>query len=495
MPEIANFMEQVWESLRVVDLFDIALVATVLYIAFVWIRRRVSRAVVLGLGVVILAYAAAQLFDLYLTTMVFRVGVTFLLFGLILVFQDDIRRLFERLRAFRFGRREQSTTETWTYLDEIVDAVEQMSDQTIGALIVIKRNESIAMHTSGGVELDGEISRPLLMSIFDPYTDGHDGAVIIDDARIESFGVHLPLTTDDTQLGAGGTRHAAALGLAERSDALILVVSEETGTISLGREGRLEPVESRADLNAKLAEEFDLQDESTPPPFWKRWFTHNLGLKGASLLLAAVLWFVLANQITPIQRTYTVPIEYRNVPKQLAIEQETSQARLEIVGPERAFRRLKSDTLAVSIDVSGAEPGTRHFVLSGDQVVLPNELSIRDIEPSRVSATLFRLVETKLPVAVRTVGSPPSGREVEQISARPGAVTVRVRKALKNRITEIPTVPIDLSELEKSTTVETALVPLPNVRWPEEFEGKVEVKIKLAPDDRDTSTGTGPPGG
>ena len=470
MPEIANFLEQVWDSLRVVDLFDIALVATVLYIAFVWIRRRVSRTVVLGLGAVILAYAAAQLFDLYLTTMVFRVGVTFVLFGLILVFQDDIRRLFERLRAFRFGHDDEPPSEAPTYLDEIADAVEAMADQTIGALIVMKRDESIAMHTSGGVELDGEISRPLLMSIFDPDTDGHDGAVIVDHERIEAFGVHLPLSTDDTHLGAGGTRHAAALGLAERSDALIIVVSEETGTISLAREGHLEAVQSSTDLKAKLAGELDLQGKATRPPVWKRWFTHNLGLKGASLLLATVLWFVLANQ-------------------------ETNRARLEIVGPERAFRRLNPDTLAVSIDVSDAEPGTRGFVLSGDQVVLPNELSIRDIEPSRVSANLFRLVETKLPVAVRTVGSPPSGREVEQISARPGAVTVRVRKALKNRITEIPTVPVDLGEIEESTTVETALVPLPNVRWPKEFEGKVEVTIKLAPDDRDTSSGTSPPGG
>ncbi|MFB6374561.1 MAG: hypothetical protein ABEN55_15895, partial [Bradymonadaceae bacterium] len=106
----------------------------------------------------------------------------------------------------------------------------------------------------------------------------------------------------------------------------------------------------------------------------------------------------------------------------MAIEQETTQARIEVVGPERAFRTLDPDSLTVSVDVSETAPGEHNFVLSGDLVTLPGELAIRDIDPSRVSATLFELVETQLPVAVRTVGSPPGDREVANISAQPETV-------------------------------------------------------------------------
>jgi len=484
MPEFIDVLgSSVWANLRPADLLDIALVATALYFMFVWVRRRVSRAVGLGLGVVLLAYAAAQLLDLYLTTMAFRVGLTFFLFGLILVFQDDIRRLFERLRAFQFWEEDGGRPKSWSYLDEVVDAVEQMADQRMGALVVMEGDEGIEVHTHGGITLEGEVSCPVLLSIFDPDTDGHDGAVIVDDGRIEKFGVHLPLATDGAKLGAGGARHAAALGLSERSDAFIIVVSEETGRVSIAREGSLETVDSREDLEDQLAGYFDTGDAPDPTPSWKRLLTRNLGLKAASLVLAGLMWLVFANQVATIQRTYTVPIEYRNVPEMMAIEQETTRARLEVVGPERAFRSLNPDALAVSVDVSGTEPGEHSFVLSGDLVALPSELAIRDIQPSRVSATLFRLVETQLPVAVRTVGTPPGDRTGAEITPQPETVTVRVREALKNRITEIPTVPVDLSEIRETTTVESSLVPLPHVRWPEGIENQIQVRIELASDE------------
>ncbi|MFB6374562.1 MAG: diadenylate cyclase, partial [Bradymonadaceae bacterium] len=277
MPEIISLLtDRVWANLRPADLLDIALVATALYFAFVWIRQRVSRAVGFGLGAVILAYVTAQLLDLYLTTMTFRVGLTFFLFGLILVFQDDIRRLFERLRAFQFGGGRGEDHDSWGYLDEIVAAVEQMAEETTGALIVMEGAEAIEVHTHGGRQLDGEVSRPLLRSIFDPDTDGHDGAVIVDNGRIERFGVHLPLATDGDKLGAGGTRHAAALGLSERSDAMIIVVSEETGRVSVAREGTLRTVHSPDELDAQLADFFDIRDAPDPTPRWKRWLTRNL---------------------------------------------------------------------------------------------------------------------------------------------------------------------------------------------------------------------------
>ncbi len=492
MPDFLDFLNHPFgTSLRLVDLLDVALVSLAFYFVFVWLRRRVSRAVGLALAALMVAYILAQILDLYLTTMAFRVGLTFLVFGFVLVFQEDIRRLFERLRTFRLWSDGRSEHDSWSYLDEIAEAVWAMSRASTGALIVLKGEESLEVHTHGGTEIDARVTRSLLESLFHPGTPSHDGAVVLDGERIEAFGVHLPLSTDDGQPVTRGTRHAAAVGLAERTDAIVVAVSEETGRVSLAREGRLEAVETQSELEDRLEQHFDLGAGAESTPRWKRLLTVNPAAKIGSILLAAVLWFVLANDVATVQRTYRVPIEYRNLRETLAIEQQTSRVRVQIDGPERAFRDLNPDTLSISLDLSEVSPGSREFILSSDQLSLPSELAVRDIEPSRVSVTIFELVETTLPVAVRTRNSPPEGLRVADLEPQPPAVTVRVRRALENRITELPTTPIDLAEIDESTTVETALVPLPNVRWTQPTGGRIQVDVQLegAPEGEKQSPG------
>jgi uncharacterized protein (TIGR00159 family) len=480
MPELLDFFNRiVWASLRVADLVDVALIATALYGLIVWLRHRVSRTVGVGLVALVVAYALAQVLNLYLTTAAFRVGVTFLIFGFILVFQEDLRRALERLRTYQLWGNGLPEHDSWDPLEAIVGAVWQLADQSTGALIVVKGAELIDIHTQGGTPVGGTVTESLLTSLFQPETPSHDGAVIIEDDEIEAFGVHLPLSSDDDQHPDRGTRHSAAVGLAERADALVIVVSEETGRVSVARKGRLETIDQKADLEARLAAHFNLEGEADKPPRWKQILTSNPGAKLASVLLAGLLWVVMANNATSIQRTYTIPIEYQNLPDNLSIEQQYNRAEIEIDGPERAFRPLEPDNLSVSLDLSDETTGTRDFVLSREQIELPPELNLRDIRPSRVSATIYRMTSVTLPVAVRTEGELPGGLEVASLQPDPPVVDARVRKALENRITEIPTVPVNLSEIETSTTVETALVPLPHVQWDDEVGGRIEVTVRL----------------
>src|SRR5262249_56151173 len=109
----------------------------------------------------------------------------------------------------------------------------------LGALFVLPRPEPIEGHVGGAIPLGGRISEPLLLSIFDASSPGHDGAVILRGSQLERFAVHLPLSVNRAALGAGGTRHAAALGLSERCDATCIVVSEERGTVSVARDGAI----------------------------------------------------------------------------------------------------------------------------------------------------------------------------------------------------------------------------------------------------------------
>src|SRR5699024_10925097 len=122
------------------------------------------------------------------------------------------------------------------------------------ALIVLKGKEEWDRHITGGVELQGQVSLPLLFSIFDPKTAGHDGALLIENGLITKFGTHLPLSTHLHKISRGATRHAAALGLSERCDALVIVVSEERGVISVARQGQLIELDASSDLKSHLTE-------------------------------------------------------------------------------------------------------------------------------------------------------------------------------------------------------------------------------------------------
>ena len=158
-----------------------------------------------------------------------------------------------------------------------------------GALVVIRGKDAIARHLDGGEDVEGRLSEPLLKSIFDPHSIGHDGAVVIDGHLIDKLGCHLPLSKNLEKLPRSGTRHAAALGLSERSDALCLVVSEERGTISVARRGNLQVVATPADLLEVLAAFYDEIAPRAGTGFLKGFFRRNYREKAVSLALAVTL--------------------------------------------------------------------------------------------------------------------------------------------------------------------------------------------------------------
>jgi len=157
---------------------------------------------------------------------------------LAVIFRDEIRRLFERLARFkpanRFGEKIGNAALS-PAVETLARTFADLSKERIGALVVIPCKESLLSHLKGGVSLNGELSEPLLKSLFDPHSLGHDGAVVIEGRQVTRFACHLPLSSDFEKLGNKGTRHSAALGLCERTDALCIVVSEKNGLITIAR--------------------------------------------------------------------------------------------------------------------------------------------------------------------------------------------------------------------------------------------------------------------
>ena len=139
-------------------------------------------------------------------------------------------------------------------IGHIVRAIEQLIKNRAGALIVLPADQPIDRFTEGGVILNGRLPTPLLLSIFDPSSPGHDGAIVVEGDRVKKFGVHLPLAEKYQMYGNIGTRHRAGLGISEVSDAFTIIVSEERGTITIAHMGELKTLKNIKDLRAMLAE-------------------------------------------------------------------------------------------------------------------------------------------------------------------------------------------------------------------------------------------------
>lgn len=395
---MANYLQQLSEHMRVADLLDVLVIALLVYSALAWFRDRASRAVAVGFALIGILFICARWLDMYVTLMLFRVGFTALLLALVVIFQDDIRRVFEHL-TFRqwFGWDSQSEVDS-TLVDTVAETANSLAEKRIGALLVFVGDERLERHLRGGIPLDAVISIPLLRSIFNADTPGHDGAVIVEGNRLQKLGVHLPLTNNVTAIGHGGTRHAAALGLSEKCDALVLVVSEERGTISFAERGHLESA-TPAQVAQRLHAWYQHHGAGKREGRFSR-FTRNATLKAAALIIAGLLWYSVAYRVDTLQKTIIVPIEYRNLAAPWVIEEpRLTHAQITLNGSERAFDMLDASGLVVSFDLSIVDSESNYYLLTqGNVSNIPKELSVAQIEPQQVEIVIGRK-ETPTPAS------------------------------------------------------------------------------------------------
>ncbi|HEY6010835.1 MAG TPA: diadenylate cyclase CdaA [Nitrospirota bacterium] len=221
------------------DTLDIALVYYLFYRLLLLIKGTRAFQMLVGLGIIVLVLIASQASELYTLDWIIHSFWSQIVLALVVVFQPEIRRTLAQVGQRRLFK-SLSTVESSKFIEETVKAAVSMANKRIGALIVLERDSDLSTIVEMGTELDAKVTKEILVSIFLPYSPIHDGAAIIRNGRIISAGCFLPLTLSSTLSKALGTRHRAAVGLTEESDALVVVVSEETGEISVVMNGRIE---------------------------------------------------------------------------------------------------------------------------------------------------------------------------------------------------------------------------------------------------------------
>lgn len=238
-------MEQIkliFSNIGINNIIDIGLVTLVFYKGFMLIRGTRAKQLVKGIVFLLVITRVAEWFNLYTINWILNNTLQVGFIALVIIFQPELRRALEylgRTSMFTFVGIEKDVKETRKIIEEITSACASLSRQKIGALIVFEQEIGLDDMVDTGTSIDGHISSGLLINIFIPNTPLHDGAVIVKGYRVKAAGCFLPLTENNFLSKDIGTRHRAALGMTERSDAVVVVVSEETGYISYAVEGRL----------------------------------------------------------------------------------------------------------------------------------------------------------------------------------------------------------------------------------------------------------------
>ncbi|MEM7816706.1 MAG: diadenylate cyclase, partial [Candidatus Aenigmatarchaeota archaeon] len=365
------------------DIIDIGVISLFIYLILVWLKKAKARFIFLGMiilgSIYIFArlfnlylttlsiYIFARLFNLYLTTLIFQAFFAVFLITIIVIFQEELRHFFERIAIWGIPRRSFYKFPIREEIDILCNAIVNLLRKKIGALVVIKGNDPLERHISGGIELDGLLSDFILESIFNPLSPTHDGAVIIEKNRIVKFSGHLPLSTNVKETAPLGTRHAAGLGVSERTDALCIIVSEERGIISVAEGGKLKQINDISELKLILENFYKEKYPSKKKFSFREFVMGHLLEKIIAVILAIGFWTIFGRRVEIVRRDFIIPIEYRNLASEKIIgEPKPKNISITLSGTERDFYLFKQEELKLSLDMSKTKDGENVFLITKD---------------------------------------------------------------------------------------------------------------------------------
>lgn len=373
-------------NLRFQDVIDILFLTVLAYHLYLWFRGTKALKALVGLLILGIVFTIARTWGLFLTTWVFQILWQVLVILLIILFQSEIRQALERVNPLQMiGLSKASEPEKW--IPGFTQGIFALAQRRIGALIVIERGDRVEEFVTEGQPLEGEPTPELLLSIFQRESPLHDGAVLIKDGRVTQVACYLPLSPDEGLPKKWGTRHRAALGLSERCDASVIVVSEERGEVSLAHEKQMVHVDNSEELSRLVA-----GAAARPSPIKASWQGRMRSLilnqwraKVSTLFLVSLLWLLFAGQ-QDFERTFPILLEVQNLPSKMVIlEPLKPEVRITIRGLRKDASTLSDKNVLAEVDLSMASLGKTIFSITREQIRLPNDrIQVVKIEPSQM---------------------------------------------------------------------------------------------------------------
>jgi len=371
------------------DLVDILFLTIVTYQLYVWFRGTRALRVLIGLVVLGGVYSLAKLWGLFLTTWVFQILWQVLLILLLILFQSEIRQVLEKVSPLRFLRSRRSVS-PGALAKELAQVAFDLAMEKTGALLVFTRDDDPAEFLHSGQTIMALPEPNLIKSIFNHHSPAHDGALILSEGRLTRMGCILPLSEREDLPEQYGTRHRAALGLSENTDAVCLVVSEERGEVATIVGGKITIWQNPGSLAQSLKDWLSPAEISGPSlkSFFKGAFVGNWRPKLGALGMVTVAWLILASQQV-IKTSVIVPVRYTNLSKELVLDRNsTHMVNLTLSGRRKSIKALEDREMRVYLDLGVFSAGTHQISLSAKNIDLPLGVMIDRVTPQDIKIIL-----------------------------------------------------------------------------------------------------------
>ena len=439
------------------DVLDILLNSYILFRLYILFRGTNVIRVLLALCVLWAVSQAAVPLGLVITNWARQGVITVAALIIIIVFRNEISTVLRTkdLKAFLWGI---PLFQSRTPLNIIVDSAYALAEKRIGALIVLPLKQDLESVIQGGIPIKGKLSQEMLVSIFWPDNPLHDGAAVIQEDRIISAGVILPLSKRRDLPSFFGTRHRAASGLTELTDAMVIVISEESGKVSLFKEDLTYNIINRSVLE-KLLKQYAGDDSAK-----KRFKQQTIELAAAamiSLFCVTGIWLSFSKGMETLA-THEVPVEFMNPDQKMKIiSSSASSVKLLISGARPLIKSIKPEQINIKLNLSQAAIGVNKLAITKENILLPPGIQLKKIEPSELDITLDTLIEKQLPIQPNWTGKLPKGLIMKEAKALPKTIQVTGGGMALKDISTIFTEQILLDKLTESGTVTIGLILTP----------------------------------
>lgn len=465
------------QYIRWQDIADIVIMTVLVYQLYSWFKNTKAKQVVIGLALLGLIYLVTKNLGFFMTSWILQELGTVLFVLIVVLFQQEIRQALYRFSLLRNLFDRQGGGQPLD-LVELSAAVFALARERTGSLIVFQRREPLDEYLLHGVRLDAVASGALITSIFKTASPLHDGAVVIANGRVLQASCHLPLSPNADIPRYYGTRHRAGLGLTERSDAVVVIVSEERGEVSLAVEGGLERIFTPEGLAERLHLLLAPAVPETAKMTVKRRLFGNMLPKLVTLLLVCASWLIITGREGGIV-TVSAPVKFHNLPAGLSFVRSTPEhVELQLKMFSRLIPSPNMLDVVADLDLGKIREGANTIPVTSDDIKVPIGVVVSEISPSAVKVVTDRKVTRAVRIKAVLSGRLPGGLKLRRVRVEPQTVLVEGPQRLLAEIDTVSTDEIDLSTITQGGVLDKILLPpAPQVKILREEPVKVRLTV------------------
>jgi uncharacterized protein (TIGR00159 family) len=451
-------ISQILASVQWRDIFDIGLNSYILFRLYVLFRGTPVFRILIGMAVLWFFQGIAISVGLIVTSWVFRGITAVAALIIIVVFRNEIRNVLQarNFKSLFWGLPKKFIA---TPIETIVESVFELAQNRIGALIVFPGKDNLEDFVQKGIPWRGAITKEMIMSVFWPGNPVHDGAAITQGNRILEVGCILPLSQRSDLPSYYGTRHRAALGLSENTDAMIIVVSEERGKVAVAKGSRIRTVTGKTQLEHRLREYTGVAAKEG-----RGGIREKLEISAAAIVsisLISAVWFSVSRGLDTLM-TLEVPIEYMNRdPAKEIVDTSVGKVSLKLAGSASLLKTIQPEQTRIRIDLSKSVIGLNSFTITQDNIRFPPGVDLKGVNPPVIEVNLDVLSDKILPLQVDWVGKLMDDLILENAEITPKEIKIVGGKQLLEKISTIYTekIPLDTINASSTLTANLALNP------------------------------------